>query len=317
MRSLDWLRLLAGSLVWAAFVGWTGPGPLADEWAAVLLLFAPLVLVPLVLRLARPLSWPGRIADVLQFPAALALAVSFLWPVGTEAALWTLPWLGVTALVCLEGLTRVARRGLAPLSELCLNAGLIFLLVGGLWASAARAGLRPLDFEDRIVLLTANHFHYAGFVLPIVAGLAGRRLPGWVSRWSAAGVLAGVPLVAAGITATQLGFAPWLECLAALVMAAAGLGVAWLHLMLAWGARTTELVRALWAIAGLALAFGMVLAGCYGLRFYLPLEWLSIPWMRALHGTANTFGFALAGVLAWLLAGHRRHSLVGTGVPSL
>jgi hypothetical protein len=299
---LGTLRLLLGGLAWLGSVVYFQPGPLTDEWGMVLLLFAPLVLAPLVLRLVGPLSWPGRLADLLQLPAALLLLIAFAWPVGTAAALWTLPWLAVTALVSLEGLLRVVRRGLPPLPELCLDAGLVFLLVGGLWASAARAGLRPLDFEDRIVLLTANHFHSAGFVLPILAGLVGRRLPGLASRTTALGVIAGVPLVATGITATQLHFAPWLECLAALVMAAAGLGVAGLHLALAFGAEEPRLVRGLWGVAGAALAFGMVLAACYGLRFYLPLEWLSIPWMRALHGTANVFGFALAGTVGWLLA---------------
>jgi hypothetical protein len=29
------------------------------------------------------------------------------------------------------------------------------------------------------------------------------------------------------------------------------------------------------------------------------LPWLNVPWMRALHGTANAIGFALVSVLAW------------------
>ena len=33
-----------------------------------------------------------------------------------------------------------------------------------------------LGFGDTIVLLTAVHFHYAGFALLLLAGLAGRRL---------------------------------------------------------------------------------------------------------------------------------------------
>jgi hypothetical protein len=304
------VTVLAGALVWVGFVAWLRPGVLADDWSAILLLLAPLVVVPLGLQLAGPLSWPGRVAEILQLPAALLLVVAFVLPAGSEAGLWTVPWLLVTGLVCLEGLVRVLRRGLRPVTELCLDAGLVFLVVGGLWTSAARAGLRPLDFESTIVLLTANHFHYAGFVLPILAGLAGRQLPGRISQATALGVLAGVPLVAAGITATQLRFAPWLECLAALVMAAAGLGVACLHLALAWQGGRTRLVRGLWGVAGGSLVFGMVLAACYGLRIYLPLEGLSIPWMRALHGTVNVFGFALAGMAGWLIS-------AGRGQPSL
>jgi hypothetical protein len=43
----------------------------------------------------------------------------------------------------------------------------------------------------------------------------------------------------------------------------------------------------------------MFLAALYGSRQLLPLEWLTIPWMRALHGTVNSLGFALSALLAW------------------
>lgn len=58
----------------------------------------------------------------------------------------------------------------------------------------------------------------------------------------------------------------------------------------------------LWALAGVALAASMVLAGLYGTRALFPVAGLDIPWMRALHGSANAIGFALAGVLGWVLA---------------
>jgi len=47
-------------------------------------------------------------------------------------------------------------------------------------------------------------------------------------------VVVGVPAVAVGITATQLGAPPLLEYLAAWLMAASGAVAAWLHLRLAW-----------------------------------------------------------------------------------
>lgn len=55
-------------------------------------------------------------------------------------------------------------------------------------------------------------------------------------------------------------------------------------------------------VAGVSLFFGMLLAGLYATRaFALPLPWLDIAWMRALHGTANALGFGLCGTLAWTL----------------
>jgi len=55
-------------------------------------------------------------------------------------------------------------------------------------------------------------------------------------------------------------------------------------------------------VAALSLLFSMVLAALYGVRYALPIPWLDIPWMRALHGTANAFGLGVAGLLGWLLS---------------
>ncbi len=109
-------------------------------------------------------------------------------------------------------------------------------------------------------------------------------------------------MVAVGITSTQVAAWRWIESVAALVMATSGMLSAWLHLRLAlqrvWPAR----VRILWAISAISLFASMTLAAIYGLRFYLPLMGLDIPWMRALHGTANAIGFGLASLLAWSMA---------------
>jgi hypothetical protein len=122
-----------------------------------------------------------------------------------------------------------------------------------------RFGFRPLDFDPVIVLLTAIHFHYAGFALPLVTGLAARRLDSGTARLAAAGVIAGVPLVAIGITSTQLKAGPLIESLAAWVLAAAGILTASLHLRLAFGPGR-PLVRFLWAVAAVSLVGSMVLA---------------------------------------------------------
>jgi YndJ-like protein len=135
-----------------------------------------------------------------------------------------------------------------------------------------------------------------------------RRVAGWAATLAGAGVIAGVPLVAAGITVGQLGFGPHLECLSAWILAAAGLLTAWLHLDLARRSDRPPLTRILWAVSAVSLAAGMVLAALYGSRYYAPTRWLDIPWMRLLHGTANALGFALLGLSGWTLAEKRRHA---------
>jgi hypothetical protein len=246
------------------------------------------------------------LAVIVQLPAALLLGWAFLLPQGLPAAALSLPWLATTGLLALLGLARAWHHRRGPLAELCIDAGLVYLAVGGLWATADRAGLRPLDFEPVIVLLTAIHFHYAGFALPILTGLAMRCERGLLPRLAGFGVVVAVPLVAVGITATQLSFGHLLECVSAWLMALAGGLTAYLYWRLAWHRDRPAVVRGLWQLSAVSLAGGMVLAALYGSRHHVPMTWLDIPWMRALHGTTNALGFALAALAGWTLISRER-----------
>jgi hypothetical protein len=48
----------------------------------------------------------------------------------------------------------------------------------------------------------------------------------------------------------------------------------------------------------------MILAALYGLRTWISISWLDLPWMWALHGTLNSLGFAIPGLAAWALRSH-------------
>jgi hypothetical protein len=284
---------------------WVAAAACWPRWEVALFLLAPLVAVPLGLALLLPESggwpsWPWRAAVVVQPPAALVLLGAFAVPQGRWGALLCLPWLTLTLLAPLCGLARILKRGPQPPEEIALSAGLVYLAVGGAWLVLSRAGIQPLGFAPLIVLLTAVHFHYAGFVLPLLAGMAGRARPGLLGRAAAIGVIAGVPLVAVGINLAQLqvrAFEPW----AAALLAASGLLVALLYLMLAAG-RRPPLQRLLLAVAGLALPVGMLLAAVYAWGRYTGLLWVDIAQMLPYHGAVNALGFALPGLAAWNLA---------------
>lgn len=298
-RSFCLVSAALGGVVWLTRVAVVGIEPATMTWGVCLFLLAPLVLVPLALRLIGELSLPAKLAVGLQPIGALSLVVSFVQPAGMTAGLLALPWLLVTGLVAFAGLLRLRRHAWHILPELAIDAGLIYLSIGGVWTIMARLGERPLDFDDVIVFLTAMHFHYAGFVLPLATGLAGRCILGRLGSISAAAVIAGVPLTAIGITASQLQWGQALEVLSAVFLASAGLLVVTQNVRLVWRGDTPRLARLLWALSATALAFGMVLAGLYGLRFIMPLPGLNIPSMRAWHGTANALGFALPVLAAW------------------
>jgi len=310
-------RAIVGGLTWLCFLLIRRPSISSAEWPSALLLLAPLVLVPLmqqVLSTDFADGWPRRAwfaASVLQLPAAVLLAGAFLLPTGLAAGACALPWLLTTSLIAFAGLGRAfARRGL-PLAELSIDAGLVYIAVGGGWTVMSRAGIQPLAFAPLIVLLTAVHFHHAGFTLPLLSGLAARHRPGARARLATAGVVAGVPLVAAGITAAQLGFGSTLEMFAAVVTATGGLFTATMYLRLAWESRWPAWSRVSWATAALTLVAGMEVAALYGLRHVYPVSWLSVPWMWRWHGTANALGFGLVGTVGWLLV--RRQHPPGTG----
>jgi hypothetical protein len=303
------LRAIIGAIGWGGFVFARVPNVRDGAWAHALLLFAALVLVPLALELfrdaaesattARWFSWMERV----QLPAALSLLVAYWLPAGAIAAAAALPWVMLTGLMAATGLWRVRRGGLRrELDGLCRDAALLFAAVGGAWTMMDRVGYQPLRFDPTIVALTAVHFHFAGLLLPLFAGLVQRELFFWrfASR-AAVGVVLGVPAVAVGITMTQLGAGPSIEAAAGCGLALAGMGVGILQVRIASDAKQFLATRALLAIAGVSLFIGMVFAALYAMRsFVAPFPWLGIPQMRMLHGTINALGFGLCGVLGWL-----------------
>jgi hypothetical protein len=302
------IKAWIGALAWLAFVFAHVRDWRAEVWTHALLLFAVLVLVPLALELfadeteapetARLFAWVRS----AQLPAAFLLVISCWLAPGPMAAITAIPWAAVTGLLATIGVWRVRNAGLKrSLDGLCRDAALIFAAVGGAWTLADRGGFRPLNFDPTIVALTAVHFHYAGLLLPLFAGLVQREL--WFSRFparAAVGVILGVPAVAIGITANQLKWGTSLETATGVGLALAAMAVAILHVRIALEAKRALAPRLLLGVAGASLFFGMFLAACYALRSSgIAPAWLGIPQMRMLHGTVNALGFGLCGVLGW------------------
>jgi hypothetical protein len=308
-------RALMGLVAWVAFVV-ARVSDLRDEgWSRALLLFAALVLVPLALELladeeeSAPTDRWFRLASALQLPAALLLAVASWLPAGGVAGAAALPWVLLTFLFAAIGVVRLRQGGLArEMDRLCADVALGFSAVGGVWVLADRTGYSPLGFSPAIVSLTAVHFHYSGLILPLVAGLVQRELFFLrLSSRAAVGVILGVPAVAVGITATQLGWGMSLERAAACGLALAGMAVAILQVRIALEGRLALGSRVLLGIGGASLFIGMVFAVVYALRgIFAGTAGLDLPQMRLIHGTVNALGFALCSVLGWRRVGRER-----------
>ena len=271
--------------------------------AEALLLLGPLLAVPLGLRLAaptRPLRGRWRFAARVQPIAAIALVASFAFPQGELAAALAAPWLAFTVLLAMLGVLRFVERGPTPVEELAIDAAFVFPVIGAMWLLVSRLGVPFLGFAEPIVLFTAAHFHFAGFALPLLTGLAGRIRPGLHASAASIGVIVGVPFVAAGITLAAKGH-PDVELAAAWWLSAAALTSAALQVRVALAAPRTW-VRASLVASAVCLVGGMALAALYGTRSRFSLEWLDLNVMVSYHATANVLGYSRLGLVAWLLA---------------
>jgi hypothetical protein len=282
---------------------------LADSYEADLieriLLLGVLVIVPLGLPLVpmSPSLAPGPygIALLLQPFGAAAVIASTLISRGLAAALLASLWFLVTLAVAFFGLWRLRQERLRSTAEVSIDAALLYLPVGAVWLVMSRLGIQPLGFGDTIVLLTAVHFHFAGFAAPLLAGLAGRRLGARQTlqatfRFAVLGIIAGTPLVAAGLT-----FSPVIGLVGALVIS---IGLILLAVLVSFSlvpSLQSALAQVFLLISSLSSVPAMLLASVYAYSLATQTLIVDIPQMAMTHGVLNAFGFALCGLLAWTI----------------
>lgn len=273
--------------VWALWLFLIGP-----SWTHALLALAPLVILPTGLRLAQ-YAVPGPGIDVLdsfefwRVVSSMSLLVSLSIEPGRIAGLFAVPWLLYTAAVATVGALRLLSRRALSDTGIASDFGQMFLVVGGSWLLLSRLGVAALGFSPTIVRLTAVHFHYAGFALPIIAAIASRR---WATAgvWLERAVVVGIPITALGITLEGV-----IEFPAAMFMAAVGLVVAFAVGGLAAERRDIPL-----GVASLALASGMLLAMAWAITQQWQIAGLPIGRMVRTHGTLNAIGFGFLGLWA-------------------
>jgi len=308
----SWARMCAvlGGVIWAgvAVLARIGVAPIGA--IELMFLFAPLVIVPLGMELGRvigsdtPLT---RFARRIQ-PFAATLAVAALClppgrPAGGLACAWMVVCLSVTiaAIIDLSSLakSRPDRGTRSIIHRITLAVAQVDLGVGGAWLVASRLGLRPMEIQEPIGLLTAVHFHYAGFATAMIAtGMlqfaAQRQERRWLP-WLVA-VVIGMPfVVAAGFV-----ISPQLKLGAAAVFSAA---VAGLAVVLRSCAKRLEsgTARVLFHVASVTVFAGMVLSTAYAVADFRGSDVLPIPQMARTHGILNAVGFCLPGLLGWLV----------------
>lgn len=282
-----WARVcaLAGAAVWAALAVLARTGIARFGAIELLFLFAPLVIVPLGLELGRVRGVTGTLGEIAGWlqPFGAALAVVAMWiPVGKWAGVAAAGWMVVCAVAATDGLIavwKILRRkrtgespvpkqvslgtkvSPTPLVALAIGVAKIDLAVGGAWLLASRMGWRPMGIQEPIGLLTAVHFHFAGFATATIAaatlGFAERF---GEQRWLRCVVplVLGLPfLLAAGFV-----ISPALRMSAAICFSAS---VAALAVFLRrWGRRAEDVVaRIFLQVAAAAVFAAMLFSAAY------------------------------------------------------
>ena len=309
-----------GAAVWAALALLARVGVLRIGAIELMFLFAPLVIVPLGMELSRKmgvLDPAGEAARRLQPVGATAAVAAMVMAPGLRAGMTALGWMIVCGLMGWSGVVAIGRSvlerrtGESPVStrtvptqvlstQVVLAIARIDLVVGGGWLVVSRLGMRPMGIQEPIGLLTAVHFHYAGFATATIAAatlaFAHRHAMQQRELKSVALMVAGLPFfVAAGFV-----ISPAVKMLAAVLFSAS---VAILAVFLRKAGQRAEdgMARVLLQIAPIAVFAGMILAGTYAIADFLGSDALTIPQMVRTHGILNAMGFCLPGLLGWLV----------------
>lgn len=313
-RSERWARwcALAGTAMWAAFALSARMGIARVGAIEVMFALAPLVIAPLGMEVGRRIWDAGRLDKIARRsqPAAAVLAVAaLLLPPGKMAGLFACAWLAFCLLVAGAGIWNSifcswsdADRSVR--ATLCVAR--VDLAVGACWLVASRFGIRPLGIQEPIGLLTAVHFHFAGFATATITAAALQFARRRTQRWFTALAAAVVTLpfvVAAGFVVS-----PVLKMAAAVVFS---ISIAGMAVVLRSFARQFEdpTARLLLQTAAGAVFAGMVLSGAYAVADLAGSDVLTIPQMARTHGILNAVGFCLPGLLGWAVEGSRPSSV--------
>lgn len=318
-----WARTCAtlGAAAWCGIAVAAHFGVARIGGIELLFLLGPLVIAPLGMELGRRLTsplpaqtareeWGTRlflIARVLQPAAAVCGVVALLLPPGRVAGVLACGWMLVCLLMGGAGIVDLFSSWFdtaARLFHMTFFIARIDLVVGGSWLVASRLGLRPMGIQEPIGLLTAVHFHFAGFATAMIAAAMLRFSRGhahevWLKRI--------VPFVIGMPYVVAIGFvvSPWLKTAAAALFSASVAALA--ILLRGYGRRTQEsAARVLLQVAAVAVFAGMVLSTVYAIADFLGSDVLTIPQMARTHGILNGVGFCIAGLLGWIVEGENR-----------
>jgi hypothetical protein len=302
-----------GVVAWLGMAGGSWIGWLQLSVIELLFLLAPWIVVPLATSLIPDMDVSELLTNRqgamnwITFAASVLAAFSFFLPAGPQAASLAGAWMLVCALFTLRGLRRLWRYRAKSFSQFSFAAGESYLIVGGIWLMASRQGLHPAGFQEPIVLLTAVHFHFAGFLSAVLAGLTYERLR--ETRWSKPlrAALIGV-VVGPGLLGLAFLAGPKLKLAAVVLIVLGQFGLATGMVRVAVGTENS-VGRTMLLLSSGSVVAGMVLAATWALGEYPLQPFVDLARMERYHGVLNAVGFGICGLIGWMKASRSKGTL--------
>ncbi len=259
-------------------------------WYYLMLTIAQLVFVPIALHLI----WRKKSVRYFLFSVPAYLSVFFLQILEETNMDWLLAaiYLCFTIAVAGKGLRRFLSRGFSRLEEFSIDMGMIYLAIGGIWFFAHITEI-DTGFSPILTWLTAIHFHYSSFLLPIFVGLLGR-----IAKPKGYRVITTILLIAPLIVALGITFSPWLELLSVLMYVVGIYGL----IAICWSTNfTNSWAKAFVMLSFIAIGVTILFSLLYALGTVFGYFGVGIDFMLRFHGFFNCVIFGLGGLIGWWL----------------
>ncbi|MDQ0269744.1 YndJ family protein [Cytobacillus purgationiresistens] len=260
----------------------------------LMLTVAQLVYIPIVLiAIMDEEDWFAKYYLYLTFPAYISVMILYI----TESTAYDIVlgavYLAYTFIVAFYGFYRFCKRGFIRFEEFMIDAGLVYLSIGGIWFFAHIAEI-DTGFSPIITWLTSIHFHYSAFLLPVFMGFLGR-----VNKSSSYPYIGSIILLAPIILAAGITFSVWIEILSVIFYLIGIYSLIFLSIKTQYENRLQQgLIILSFSSLGITILFSFLYAIGQLWRDFS----LSIPFMLQFHGFFNCVVFAFCGLIGWMLA---------------
>ncbi|WP_036184746.1 YndJ family protein [Ureibacillus manganicus] len=257
----------------------------------LMLTVAQTVYVPLILQMiTKKDDWFSRYYTYFAFPAYISVILLHI----THQSLWDGLLAGIyllfTCIVAVYGVSRFLKRGFIRFEEFSIDLALVYLSIGGMWYFAHITHI-DTGFSPMITWLTAIHFHYAAFLLPVFVGFLGRLYKPRFYTFAAGILLISLMLLAIGIT-----FSVWIEWVSVVFYM---IGI-YMIIYYTWRAHfARRLQKGFILLSFGSLGVTILFSFLYAFGRLTSNFSVSIDFMLQFHGFLNCILFALLGVIGW------------------